>query len=152
MQPITCTRHLLIIGILATVMLTACPGKREPRHPAGTPSQPTTETPAPPHRRPSTPPWGEAQAAEYQAAEALVADGQIAEAAGDLNLAESQFRQALQIAPHYGPAYYWLAVVKIDMGEPQAAAGLLDRAETLLGTDPDWLEHITALRQVMTNP
>jgi tetratricopeptide (TPR) repeat protein len=66
--------------------------------------------------------------------------------AKDYERAQSAFREAVNVDPQNGPAYYYLAFAQSRLGNATTAAGLLDKAEALLNGDGEWAEKIDALR------
>jgi tetratricopeptide (TPR) repeat protein len=66
--------------------------------------------------------------------------------AKDYERAASAFREAVGVDAQNGPAYYYLALAQVRLGQTSSAAGLLDKADTLVGNDPEWTQRIDALR------
>lgn len=64
----------------------------------------------------------------------------------DPEAAVSVLRDAINIDPSNGVAYFYLANANIALGNAESAAGLLDKAEALLGADEEWMEKIDELR------
>jgi len=67
----------------------------------------------------------------------------------DLGRAKSKFRDAVNVDPNNGTAYYWLAITQARLGENDVALGLLDKADALLSRDPEWSEKIDKARKDM---
>jgi tetratricopeptide (TPR) repeat protein len=59
--------------------------------------------------------------------------------------AERRFERATRIDPTNGFAYYWLGRARLEAGEPAAAAGVLEKAESLLGPYPEWRDRAARL-------
>ena len=91
------------------------------------------------------------QTPERQAADELIIEGIDALKNDDPEQADRLLQQAVQIAPDYGPAYYWLARTKYDLEELTRSWDLLDRAELLVGHESDWLERIDRLRAAISD-
>lgn len=62
--------------------------------------------------------------------------------------AARRFEHATQIDPTNGFAYYFLGRARFDAGDRDAAVGVLEKAETLLGPYPDWQVRATQLLAV----
>ncbi|MFH1653195.1 MAG: hypothetical protein ABIE74_03975 [Pseudomonadota bacterium] len=56
------------------------------------------------------------------------------------------FQSAVDVDGSNGVAYYYLAVANHKLGEDEAALGLLEKADTLFGSDRYWSERIENLR------
>jgi len=132
-------KFLPYILFLCIFALSACP-KRPPKY----------ETEGP-YRRPPVVEPEEEMSPEVQAAQQLLQQGQEALKEDDPETAEWHFQEAVRIASSYGPAYYWLARAKFDLGELPQAWDLLDRAELLIGHDPEWLERIDQLKAAISD-
>lgn len=76
----------------------------------------------------------------------LVELGKSLIAGGEFDRAAAMLRDAINVDPGNGVAYFHLAEADVKLGQGDAAAGLLDKAEALLGADGDWMERIEALR------
>jgi tetratricopeptide (TPR) repeat protein len=117
---------------------------KAPKAPAGGVTAPTQEAPksvirpAAPATAPATP--------ARQASDRLVAKGQALLDAKDYERAASAFREAANVDAQNGAAYYYLALAQARLGQPDVAAGLLDKAEALLNGDPEWTARIDELR------
>lgn len=90
---------------------------------------------------------GPSPAAERAASGSLVEQGQQALEEGRLDAAGDLFEQAIQIDPDNGPAYYYAALVQLKLGNAEEAMGFLEKAESLLGHDPEWRERISRVFQ-----
>lgn len=132
------TISAIVLGTLMVTLLTACP-KRPPE------GKPPEEE----FRRPDIVPPEDESTPERQAAAELMNDGIAALQEEDWEEAEWHFQEAIRIAPSYGPSYYWLARTKYALDEMTQAWNLLDKAELLIGQDPDWLERIDQLRDAI---
>lgn len=64
----------------------------------------------------------------------------------EFDRAAASFRDAINVDVSNGVAYYWLAFAEARLGESQAALGLLDKAEALVGADNEWMGKIDELR------
>ncbi len=67
--------------------------------------------------------------------------------ASDMTAAEELFRDAVNVDPANGVAYYYLARLALRRSERDAALGFLDKADALLGNDAYWKEQIVKLQQ-----
>lgn len=79
----------------------------------------------------------------------MVEEGRREMASGNFDNAERRFQEAINIDPGNGIAYYYLARAKFELGQYQQAAGVLDKAEGLLGGSPQWLEAVMTLREMI---
>ncbi len=68
---------------------------------------------------------------------------------GELDLAASSFRDAVKIDSTNGVAYYCLALVYSRLDRPELAAGFMDKADSLLSSDPRWQGKLFELRSVI---
>lgn len=84
--------------------------------------------------------------ASNPAAESLVAKGVEEIHANNLESAEWSFEEAIRLAPQYGPAYYWMAVVKYTSKDFSQAASFLDKAASLAPPNSNWQSRIQSLR------
>ena len=64
--------------------------------------------------------------------------------------AQQIFQDAANIDSSNGVAFYYLAESNLYLEQPQIAQGLLDKAESLLRYDKDWLQKIEELRIKIT--
>ena len=64
----------------------------------------------------------------------------------DLTKATAMFRDAVNVDPSNGVAYFYLALADAKIGQRDIALGLLDKAEALLGADEEWMAKINDLR------
>lgn len=60
--------------------------------------------------------------------------------------AASSFRDAINVDSTNGVAYYYLALVYSYLDRAELAAGVLDKADSLLGQDEEWKAKIDELR------
>lgn len=79
----------------------------------------------------------------------LVSDGMDSLKNNNLDQAEWNFEQAINLDPDYGPGYYWLARVRYKLEQMDDAAGLLDKAAQLLKDSQIWLKRIEEFRDLM---
>ena len=86
---------------------------------------------------------------ERKASNALIDEGQKALALGLHDHAADLFQQSVTVDSTNGAGYYYLALVKMRSGEYGEVWGLLDKAQVLLASDPDWMAKIEELRQEM---
>lgn len=94
----------------------------------------------------SSPAQVQTTGASNPAAESLVAKGIEEVQANNLESAEWSFEEAIRLAPQYGPAYYWMAVVKYTSKELSQAKSFLDKAQSLAPPDSNWQNRIQSLR------
>ncbi len=76
----------------------------------------------------------------------LVEKGNAMLEAQEYDRATTFFRDAINVDGTNGVAYYSLALTRARQDEGDAALGLLDKAEALLGADPEWMTRIAELR------
>lgn len=84
---------------------------------------------------------------ERQASERLVEKGRALMENGQCERAAALFRDAVGVDTTNGHAYYYLAVAQAELGHPDVALGLLDKAEALLAHEELWAEKIDELRR-----
>lgn len=72
--------------------------------------------------------------------------GKVALNANELERALSFFREAVIIDGTNGIAYYYMAKTRFLLKQYEEALGILDKAETLLASNDDWIETISILR------
>jgi len=65
---------------------------------------------------------------------------------GNLQKAKGIFQEAVTVDSTNGVAYYYLAKTRFQLKQHEEALGILDKAESLLGSADDWLEAIGLLR------
>lgn len=66
--------------------------------------------------------------------------------AGQPAVAARRFETATRIDPTNGFAWYWLGRARIALGDRSGAAGVLEKAEALLGPYPEWRARAAELR------
>jgi len=76
----------------------------------------------------------------------LVEEGKGLLVAGRPLDAARRLERATRIDPSNGFAWYWLGRARVDAGDPDAAIGVLEKAETLLGPYPEWRRRAVELR------
>ena len=81
------------------------------------------------------------------AAAELVAQSAVDIENGKADSAEWNLEEAMRVAPNYGPAYYWMAKLKIAAGEPDNARSFLDKADSLSSQDSEMKIKINELRR-----
>lgn len=81
-----------------------------------------------------------------QASMRLVDKGNVFVASMDYERAAALFRDAINVDGSNGVAYYYMAVADAKLGAVDVAAGLLDKAEAMLGADSEWMTKIDELR------
>lgn len=86
-----------------------------------------------------------AGAPEREASQQVVEEGKGYLITGRLAEAERRFERATRIDPTNGFAYYWLGRSRVEAGDPASAAGVLEKAESLLGPYPEWRERAARL-------
>lgn len=64
----------------------------------------------------------------------------------DLDKATQTFQEAINIDSENGVAYYFFAKALYQKGSCDEALGVLDRAEVLLGSNPDWMGEVLRLK------
>lgn len=144
-------------------MAAACAPKAPPgKRPGPTVKKPTTTTtPATPPKPVATPEitrtnakpsTADAMTPKRQASLRLVERGQTLMEQGQKEQAAAAFRDAVTVDGTNGIAYYYLASAKAAQGEKALALGLLDKAEALMGADPEWMLKINDLRASMGAP
>lgn len=127
--------------------------------PSGTPTQqekeemPQTEAPEKqtpePTRTNVKPSTADELTPQRQASMKLVDRGKSLMNANDYDRAAGAFRDAVSVDTTNGVAYFWLAQAEVDLGHPELAIGLLDKAEALLGADAEWMKKIDDLKAVV---
>lgn len=137
--------RVFLIILVALFILGACaksrpqtPKKRIPGE-SSIPQEPPEEAPPPPSvdDAPSVP--------KRQASQQIVEKGVVALKGGDLSSASQRFQEAINVDGTNGVAYYYLAEVSLKKGDPDRAAGFLEKAESLLQGDQAWEAKIEAL-------
>lgn len=154
---------LFRIALCAPLLLaSACVGKSQPpvatshsapRQPEITRPEVVTDTGMdeswePPPIETATP--AQVQAiAPNPAASSLVAKGVDSFNANDLSSAEWNLEEAIRLAPNYGPAYYWMARVKLEANAVGDAQNFLNKAESLAPIDSAWYQRVQQLKREM---
>ena len=82
---------------------------------------------------------------ERDASQKVVEEGKGYLITGRAVQAERRFEHATRIDPTNGFAYYWLGRARVEAGDPTAAAGVLEKAEGLLGPYPEWRDRAARL-------
>lgn len=80
-----------------------------------------------------------------ESSQRVVEEGKGYMIAGRTAEAASRFETASRIDPTNGFAWYWLGRARIAAGDRAGAAGVLEKAESLLGPYPDWRDRARAL-------
>lgn len=121
------------------------PGVSERDLPAATPptAQPAEESAAKPAADEPVGPVKPVRAASQK----LVDEGQKFLDGAEYERALYKFEEAINIDPSNGEAYYYMAKTQAELGANDEADGLLDKAESLLGSRAPWGERIASLRQ-----
>lgn len=138
---------LVAIAALLSLIFSACPpaAKRPPVKPKAKveekkkPGEVTRPAEAP---QPDTP--------QRKASNRVVDKGKASLDGKSYDQAAQLFQDAVNIDPTNGAAYYYLAMTDHYLGQNAVAAGLLDKAESLLRNDAYWMEKIDELRSVVT--
>lgn len=86
-----------------------------------------------------------AGAPEREASLQVVEEGKGYLLTGRIDEAVRRFERATRIDPTNGFAYYYLGRGRIEAGDRAGAAGVLEKAETLLGPYPEWRERAARL-------
>lgn len=123
--------------ILLISVLVACAPKKKPEYPK----------PPPGSRQPPVTAPSEVDTPERSASDALVEEGRQALDHGLYDRSADLFQEAVTVDPTNGAGYYYLALVKFKTGEYGEVWDLLEKAETLLAKDPEWIEKIEELKQ-----
>lgn len=89
---------------------------------------------------------GDASGPERRASIQLVEKGRALMDGDDAEAASTAFSDAMNVDSTNGEAYYYLALAYYYTEKPDLAAGLLDKAEQLLGSDDAWRAKIDELR------
>ena len=89
---------------------------------------------------------------QRQASLRLVERGKQQLEVAHLDLAATTFRDAVSVDSTNGVAYYHLAVTQAKLDQPDVALGLLDKAESLLMHDREWVGRINELREELGAP
>ncbi len=87
---------------------------------------------------------------QRKASDSLVEKGKTALSSKNYDDAAQIFQNAVNVDGSNGTAYYYLALTNHYMGQERTAAGLLDKAESLLRSDKQWMEKIDELRSLVT--
>ena len=82
---------------------------------------------------------------EREASQQVVEEGKGYLITGRTAEAERRFERATRIDPTNGFAYYWLGRSRVEAGDPAGAAGVLEKAESLLGPYPEWRDRAARL-------
>lgn len=82
---------------------------------------------------------------EREASQQVVEEGKGYLITGRTAEAERRFERATRIDPTNGFAYYWLGRARVEAGDTAAAAGVLEKAEGLLGPYPEWRDRAARL-------
>jgi Flp pilus assembly protein TadD len=82
---------------------------------------------------------------EREASQQVVEEGKGYLITGRTTEAERRFERATRIDPTNGFAFYWLGRSRVEAGDPAAAAGVLEKAESLLGPYPEWRDRAARL-------
>ncbi len=65
---------------------------------------------------------------------------------GNLQKAKGILQEAVTVDSTNGVAYYYLAKTRFQLKQHEEALGILDKAESLLGSSDEWTEAIGLLR------
>lgn len=87
---------------------------------------------------------------QRKASDRLVDKGKTSLDAKNYDQALQLFQDAANVDPSNGVAYYYLALTDHYLGEQNTAAGLLDKAESLLRSDQYWMGKVEELRALIT--
>ncbi|PIR16633.1 MAG: hypothetical protein COV46_07460 [Deltaproteobacteria bacterium CG11_big_fil_rev_8_21_14_0_20_49_13] len=99
--------------------------------------------------RPEPKPLMIASTPKARASVKVVEEGRREMAAGNFEVAEKQFQEAINIDPNNGIAYYYLARSEFELEKYEQASGILDKAEDLLAGSKEWLEAVATLRDMI---
>ena len=133
--------------IILSFLFTACPpaAKKPPAKPKAKieeKKKPGEVTRPPEAQQPDTP--------QRKASNRVMDKGKTALDGKSYDQAAQLFQDAVNIDSTNGAAYYYLAMTDHYLGQNAVAAGLLDKAESLLRRDAYWMEKIEELRSVVT--
>jgi tetratricopeptide (TPR) repeat protein len=131
-------RIILVASIL--ILLAGCAVKKKPERPKLPPGSREPPIAAPPQE--ATP--------ERRASNALVEEGETALDRGQYDRAADLFQESVTVDPTNGAGYYYLALVRFKTGEYGEAWDFLEKAETLLPSEPEWLERVELLKRDLT--
>ena len=92
----------------------------------------------------------QAETPQRKASDRLVEKGKASIDSKSYDQAAGLFQDAMNVDPSNGVAYYYLALTDHYLGQGGAAAGLLDKAESLLRGDKYWAQKIEELRTLVT--
>ena len=81
------------------------------------------------------------------ASNAVLEEGKGALEQGDLERAADNFQEAVSLDPSNGAGFYYLARLHFKNGEYEEAKQLLEKAETLLKGDEEWLLPLEEFRR-----
>lgn len=87
---------------------------------------------------------------QRKASDRLVEKGKSSLDAKNYDQASQFFQDAVNVDSTNGVAYYYLALTDHYLGEQSVAAGLLDKAESLLSYDQYWMGKVEELRALIT--
>lgn len=133
------SRFTFLLPLFICLVFMACP----PKKPVKKVPRPPAEKPAEVSRPPAAP---EVITPQRRASDRLVQKGMGQLDSRNYENALQIFQEAVNVDATNGAAYYYLALTNDYLGEKDTAMGLLDKAESLLGHDPLWLEKIDDLR------
>ncbi len=124
--------------LLLILFVVACAPKTKPQYPKRPPGA------VPPPVTGTT--EEQKESPERTASNALVDEGKVALNRGLYDHSADLFQQAVTIDPTNGAGYFYLAFAKVRGGEYGEAAGLLEKAKLLLGSNPLWTDKLQELR------
>lgn len=84
---------------------------------------------------------------ERIASDALIDDGERMESRGLYGRSADLFQEAVTVDPTNGAGYYHLAAAHLKSGEYGDVEGLIAKARTLLGSNPEWSARLKDLDQ-----
>jgi thioredoxin-like negative regulator of GroEL len=108
--------------------------------------KPTAEEPTERPKPSNVAPVTAVSVPERNASGKLVASGKALLEKGEVDRAIASFRDAANVDPTNGEAYFCLALAYVRSGQVELAFGVLDKAESLLGADAEWKAKIDELR------
>jgi len=137
---------LIALSIVCCIaFLFGCAGKgKQPTHKRLPPSD--RHLPEGAMRPAPVPPAESAGTPERRASMRLIDQGREFLDTDDFERATETFRDAINVDATNGIAYYYLALTYYYLDRPDLSAGLLDKAEALLGYDEEWGAKIDELR------
>lgn len=102
-------------------------------------------------KKPSEGQYATASSPARSASMEMAARGKKLLEAGDYDKALGIFQEAVIIDSTNGVAYYYLAKARFLLDQYEESMGILEKAESLLGSSEEWMEAISLLRSQIQN-